>query len=170
MDADLFPGKHNCGTVSKVTQQHTSGFKVLMQNKVTTEQSNLGHAKSGKLITTLRSLIFWITLTFPNTHRRVWLRSTLWHQKEEEKEDRYFPVLSWIFFLIKKEKIYLFLIKKKFHSCKILEWNVIFMGKLPRKNCLLNKNTCDFMHIISEIFRFSKVHISKRVVVWRVSQ
>lgn len=50
MDADnLFPGKHNSATVSKVTQQHTSGFKVLMQNKVTTQQSILGQSHASWL-------------------------------------------------------------------------------------------------------------------------
>lgn len=37
IDADhLFPGKHNSATVSKVIEQHTSGFKALTQNKMTT--------------------------------------------------------------------------------------------------------------------------------------
>lgn len=114
---------------------------------------------TGKLITTLKSLIFSMifTLIFPVFTGERDGEAFSWHQKEEEKEDKHFLVLSWIFFLV----------KTKFQLCKIIEWNFIFMGKLPIKNCPLNKTTCDFMHIISEIFKFSKAHISKMIVVWR---
>lgn len=37
MDGDhLFPGKQNSATVSKLTQQLTSGFNMFLQNKVGT--------------------------------------------------------------------------------------------------------------------------------------
>jgi len=46
---------------------------------------------------------------------------------KKKKEDRYCPVLSGILFLRKRE----------FQWCKTLEWKIIFMGRLPRKNCPL---------------------------------